>query len=203
MRRRDIKKKEAFKSLRTRFFESNCFESVEQSADLNHELSLKTYALLERGRLARLLCAKAMTKQALYEQRLSATEDMHALYRRIEPVPKSMLHKSSKHRFPENPRKVKYSLRCQSKTCLFCLAKSGDRILSTRSRLIRHLEKLHYPNVKGKQFECPHPHCNERLRHIHHFQVYPMQVHGIEFTKKCGSAFQQPLNQVCDALAIH
>ena len=144
-----------------------------------------------------------MTKQALYEQRLSASEDMHALCRRIEPVPKSMLHKSSEHRFPEKPKKIKYSLRYQPKTCLFCLAKSGDRILSTRSRLARHLEKPHYPNAKGKQSECTHPHCNERLRHIHNFQVHAMRVHGIEFIKKCGSAFQQPLDQVCDVLGIH
>ena len=196
-------RKEALKRLRTKFFESNCFESVEQSADLNHELTSNIHALLKRGRLARLLFTKAKTKQALDEQRLSAIEDMLALCKRIELVPKSTLHKSSKHRFPKNSKKINYSLRRQPKTCLFCLAKSGNRVLSTRSRLTRHLEKLHYPNVKGKQFECPHPHCNERLRHIHHFQVYPMQVHGIEFTKKCGSAFQQPLNQVCDALAIH
>ena len=113
-----MSKKEALKKLRTRFFESNCFESVKQPADLNYELSLKTYALLERGRLTRLLCSKAMTKQALYEQRLSATRDMHALCKRIESVPKSMLHKSSEHRFSEKPKKIKYSLRYQPKTCL-------------------------------------------------------------------------------------
>lgn len=196
------RRKEALKNLRNKFFEGNCFESIEQSSDLNHELSSKKYALPERASLVKLLFEEVMTKQDLFVQRLAATEAMHALCNAIEPVPKSMPQKSLKHRFPENFKKIKHSLRCQPKTCLFCLAKSGDRVLSTRSRLTRHLEKLHYPNVKGKSFVCPHPHCNERLRHIHHFQVHAMQVHGIEFTKKCGMSFQQPLEEVCDGLAM-
>ena len=195
-------RKEALKSLRIKFFESNRSESVEQSLDLDRELSSRTYVLPERGRLVNLLFDKVMTKQDQIVQRLAATEAMHALCNTIEPVPKSMPQKSLKHRFPENLKKIKYSLRCQPKTCLFCLVKSGDRILSTRSRLTRHLEKLHYPYVKGRPFECPHPRCNEKLRHIHHFQVHAMQVHGIEFTKKCGTSFQQPLDEVCDGLAI-
>ena len=195
-------RKEALKSLRIKFFESNCFQSVAQPSGLDHELSSKTYALPERARLVKLLFDKAMTKQDLYVQRLAATEAMHVLCNKIEPVQKSMPYKSSKHRFPENPKKIKYPVRCQPKTCLFCLAKSGDRVLSTRSRLTRHLEKLHYPNLKSRPFECPHPHCNEKLRHIHHFQVHAMQVHGIEFTKKCGMSFRQPLEEVCDNLAI-
>ena len=110
--KKKYQRKEALKGLRTKFFESNCFESVEQSASLDSELLFNTYTLPKRERLATLLFAKANTKQALHEQRLSATDNMHAFCKSIEFMPKSISHKFSKARFSKNPKKIKYSLRC-------------------------------------------------------------------------------------------
>ena len=102
-------------------------------------------------------------------------------------------------KFPQAIRRLqsdvqlgRVSLRCDPKTCLFCLGKEKDKTLSTRSRLCRHLEKVHYPNLpRGRPFECPHPSCNEMLNYISHFQLQAMQVHKIEFTKKSGQTMQK------------
>ena len=195
-------KKKTLKCLKIKFFESNCFEFDEQFSNFNHEFSSKTYVFSKRERLVILFFDKIITKQDLEVQRLIITEVIHAFCNRIKSMSKSMSQKFSKHRFSENSRMIKYSLRCQSKICLFCLIKSENRVFSTRSRLIRHFEKFHYSSVKDKTFECLHSNCHERLRHIHHFQVYVIQVHGIEFTKKCDMAFQQFLHEVCEALTI-
>lgn len=89
------------------------------------------------------------------------------------------------------------------KTCLFCLSKVRPRKFSTKTRLTRHLAKIHYFYVKDIECKCPHSHCKEMLRHIYHFQMHAMQVHEIDFTKECGMAFQQPMDCICDELPVN
>lgn len=189
------RKKKALKSLREDYFDNNCVESLNETT-FTDEISRKRYSLPQRESLVDLLFRDSTTEEEIYAKRLAATENMHALCTKIEPSPKKMPWKSSK-RFSTNLRQNRYTLRCEPKTCLFCLGKSQDKILSNRVRLARHLEKLHYPQVIGRIFECPHPNCYETLRHIHHFQVHAMLVHGIEFTKKCDAAYQPSVNRIC------
>ena len=183
------RRKKAFKILKNKFFENNCFEFIEQFSNFNHELLSKKYIFSKRTSFVKLLFEKVMIKQNLFVQRLIVIEVMHAFCNAIKSMSKSMSQKFLKHRFSKNFKKIKHSLRCQLKTCLFCLIKSKNKVFNTRSRLIRHFEKFHYSNVKKKLFVCSHSYCNEKLRYIHHFQVYVMQIHKIEFIKKCNISF--------------
>ena len=188
--------------MRIKFFENNRCEFVEQFSNLDHEVVSKTYAFSKKEKLVDLLFDKIITKQNLCVQRLIVIEVRHAFCNKIKSMSKSMSNKFSKHRFPKNSKNIKYSLRCSSKISLFCLIKLKNKVFNTRNWLIRHLEKLHYFKVRSRSFECSHPHCDEKLRHIHYFQVHAMQIHEIEFIKKCGTTFQQPLNEVCEGLTI-
>lgn len=127
---------------------------------------------------------------------------MHAICNKIEFISKKMLQKFFK-RFFDDLKKNKYSLRCHSKICLFCLNKIETRMLNTRMRFECYFEKIHYFYVKNKIFECFHFHCNEQLRHIYYFQIHAIQIHEIEFIKKCESFFQQSLNQICEYLKLN
>ena len=188
--KRDLRQ-EAVKDLREKYFETHNFDGS------GVQSSSKKISLPEREILVRLLFTKAETTEAILEQRQVATENMVRLCTSMEP-PRTL-------NFPKNSKQLsadltrgRYTLRCDPKVCLFCLGKHGKKSLSTSGRLSRHLEKIHYPKVRGRVFECPHPYCHEMMRHISHFQAHATQVHGIELTKKCGLEFRKGLEISCE-----
>ena len=189
--KRDLRQ-EAVKRFRKEYFDNHSFDGSKIQP------SIKKLSLPERQILVQLLFTKAETTEAMLKQRQIATENMVRLCTSMEPPRTYGIPKSVKQLAADLTR-GKYSLRCDPKVCLFCLGKHGKKSLSTRGRLSRHLEKIHYPSVRGRVFQCPHPICNEMLRHISHFQAHATQVHGIELTKKCGLEFRKGLEVSCEA----
>ena len=167
---------------------ANFFESVHDSVPTVP--TIPQHVIPERSRLASTLFIPVTDAEEAHTVRVSAISDMYHLCFREEARGKI---KSSKtvRRLQSDLQLGRVSLRCAPKTCLFCLGRYKDKTLSTRSRLCRHLEKMHYPNLPRKPFECPHPECGEMLKHISHFQLHSMQVHKIEYTKKSGQVMQK------------
>ena len=172
------------KSARVNFFDSaNDFISTIPA--------MPQHTILERERLASALFVLAPTAEEAHTLRVSVTSDMHQLCFREEARGKLKSSKTVRH-LQSDLQLSRISLRCDPKTCLFCLGRKKDKTLSTRSRLCRHLEKMHYPQLSRKHpFECLHPSCDEMLKYISHFQLHAMHVHKIEFTKKSGQAMQK------------
>lgn len=147
--------------------------------------------LEDRAKLASILWDES--KQAPAKpSRLLAINLMATLCSRQEPKGR-MTYPAEAKSIASDHIRDKLPMRCSPHTCLFCLKHTRERSLSTRYRLARHLEKMHYPYIKMPA-KCPHPSCMETIKHIHHFQAHASTVHGITFTKKAGREAQTKWN---------
>ena len=192
----------ALKEIRDEWFKSGGEKSYNDDDNENEEDgsedSIPTiprkvpHTVPERASLAKLLFEPFSTTEDATKRRLEAISLMSQLCSRREPKQITFplaLKRLSEERLRSSEKR--YTPRCEPRTCLFCLARQDDRVLSTYVRLSKHLEKVHYRYLpKNRSFKCPHPDCDEMLQHVHHFQMHATSVHGIKLTKKCGRSDQ-------------
>ena len=116
------------KAARENFFETTPNDSSSNGPSVQHHL------IPERTRLATALFTLTTNQDEACALRVSVTHDMHHLCFREEGRGKMQFSRAVK-RLQSNLQLGRVSLRCDPKTCLFCLGKKNDKTLSTRSRL--------------------------------------------------------------------
>ena len=83
-----------------------------------------------------------------------------------------------------SPREIQFPLKCQPTQCIFCL---GQRDLPMTKRmksfcetgdLKKHFHRKHLKFLsKDEPILCPHPSCDEVLKHVMHLQRHAKEVH--------------------------
>ena len=75
-------------------------------------------------------------------------------------------------------------IECLPTQCIFCLGNSNlayerrPKAFHRRDALQKHFQGVHVQYIPdGQAIDCPHPECNERLRHKQHIQNHAARVH--------------------------